>query len=99
MADKINWSSQNAGANSRRMNISSESRPEVYEIRVKGQLDSHWSDWLEGMEVRLLENGEMILFGPIIDQAALIGVLNKLSWLNLSLVSVNEINQIQEEKK
>ncbi len=39
---------------------------EFYEIHVKGQLNESWSDWLDGMEVRLLENGEMILYGHII---------------------------------
>lgn len=63
-----------------------------FEIRVRGHLNSHWSDWLEGLEVKHLENGEMILFGPIIDQAALLGILNKLSYLNLALLSVNEVN-------
>jgi hypothetical protein len=62
-----------------------------YEIHVAGQLDSRWSEWLEGLEVRLLENGEMILSGPILDQAALLGILNKLSRLNLTLLSVNKI--------
>jgi hypothetical protein len=64
-----------------------------FEIHVKGQLNSRWSEWLEGLEVKLLENGEMILFGPIVDQAALIGVLNKLSRLNLTLQSVNEVKR------
>jgi hypothetical protein len=67
---------------------------ESYEIHVKGQLDSRWSEWLEGLEVKLLENGEMILFGPIKDQAALMGVLNKLSHLNLTLLSVNKVNNV-----
>ncbi len=61
-----------------------------FEIRVRGYLNGHWSEWLEGLEVKLLENGEMILFGPVVDQAALLGVLNKLNYLNLSLLSVNE---------
>lgn len=64
-----------------------------YEIRVKGQLDESWSDWLEGLEVKLLENGEMILSGYIRDQAALMGVLNKSYGLNLALLSVSEIQQ------
>ena len=64
-----------------------------FEIHVKGQLDSRWSDWLEGLELKLLENGEMILFGPIVDQAALMGILNKLSRLNLTLLSVNKVNK------
>ncbi len=62
-----------------------------YEIHVKGQLDQSWSDWLEGLELRLLDNGEMILFGQIGDQAALMGILNKIYRLNLSLLSVSDI--------
>jgi hypothetical protein len=65
----------------------------LFEIRVKGQLNSQWSEWLDGMEVKLLANGEMILFGPILDQAALMGVLNKLSRLNLAILSVNEVKR------
>lgn len=66
----------------------------TFEIRVRGYLNSRWSEWLEGLEVKYLENGEMILFGPIIDQAALLGILNKLSYLNLALLSVNEVKTI-----
>jgi hypothetical protein len=69
---------------------SDNSEARFVEIRVKGHLDSKWSQWLEGFEVRLLENGEMILFGPIVDQASLMGVLNKLGRLNLTLLSLNE---------
>jgi hypothetical protein len=61
-----------------------------YEIHVRGQLDESWSDWLEGLEVKLLDDGEMILSGYIADQAALMGVLNKLYGLNLALLSVSE---------
>jgi hypothetical protein len=63
----------------------------VYKIHVQGQLDSHWSDWLEGLKVLHMENGESILYGCIADQAALMGILNKLNRLNINLVSVNEI--------
>jgi hypothetical protein len=69
---------------------SDNSEARFVEIRVKGHLDSKWSEWLEGFEVRLLENGEMILFGPIVDQASLMGVLTKLGRLNLTLLSLNE---------
>ena len=48
-----------------------------YQIRVRGHLSPDWSDWFEGLELELLENGEMILCGPIADQAALIGVLTR----------------------
>jgi len=68
-------------------------RTEFYEIRVKGHLSQDWSDWLEGLELKLLEDGEMILSGNIVDQAALMGVLNKLNRLNLTLLSVNNVNR------
>ncbi len=64
-----------------------------FEIHVKGHLDDSWSDWLEGLEVKLLEPEEMILFGHISDQAALMGILNKLYRLNLTLLSLSEVNQ------
>ena len=64
-----------------------------FEIHVKGHLDDSWSDWLEGLEVKLLDNGEMILYGHIGDQAALMGILNKLYRLNLALLSVSEVQQ------
>lgn len=63
-----------------------------FEIHVRGQLDESWSDWLEGLEVKLLENDEMILEGHIGDQAALMGILNGLYGLNLILLSVRMIN-------
>jgi hypothetical protein len=71
--------------------LSTGTRGGCFEIHVKGQLDESWSDWLEGLDVTLLENGEMILSGHIGDQAALMGTLNKLYGLNLTLLSVNKI--------
>ena len=64
-----------------------------YEIRIKGHLDESWSDWLEGLEMKLLDNGEMILSGYIKDQAALMGTLNKIYGLNLVLLSLSEVGQ------
>jgi hypothetical protein len=64
-----------------------------FEIHVKGHLDDSWSDWLEGLEVKLLDTGEMILFGHIGDQAALMGILNKLYRLNLTLLSLSKASQ------
>ncbi len=64
-----------------------------YEIRVRGQLSKDWSDWFEGLELRPLENGEMILNGRIADQAALMGILNKLYRLNLTLLSFNQAKE------
>ncbi len=75
----------------------------LMEIRVRGQLNDEWRDWFENMDLRLLENGEMILSGAIADQAALMGTLNKLNRLNLTLLSVNEVSQpksnIEKEKE
>ena len=64
-----------------------------FEIRIKGHLDESWSDWLEGLEMKLLDNGEMILSGYIKDQAALMGTLNKIYGLNLVLLSLSEVGQ------
>ncbi|RPI86847.1 MAG: hypothetical protein EHM41_07080 [Chloroflexi bacterium] len=71
----------------------------MYEIHVKGHLDSSWSDWLEDLEVKLIENGEMILTGPIIDQAALMGVLYKINRLNLTLLSVFRTEMINVRRQ
>ncbi len=73
-----------------RENEITESRSEGnwYEIRVRGQLSQDWSDWFEGLTFKPLENGEMLLSGRIVDQAALLGVLTKLNRLNLALISV-----------
>ncbi len=60
-----------------------------YEIRVRGHLGPDWSDWFEGLALLPLENGEMLLSGRIVDQAALLGVLIKLNRLNLALLSVS----------
>jgi hypothetical protein len=71
-------------------NSSAGLRADFYEIHIKGQLDESWTDWLEGMEVKLLDDGGMILSGYLEDQAALLGTLNKLYGLNLALLSVSK---------
>ncbi len=64
-----------------------------YEIRVKGHLGPEWADWFDGLEFKLLEDGQMLLFGRILDQAALIGVLTRLNRLNLALLSVTSLGE------
>jgi hypothetical protein len=64
----------------------------LYEIRLKGHLDDRWSDRFEGLTITLEENGETLLTGPVIDQAALHGLLKKVRDLGMPLVSVNFIN-------
>lgn len=73
--------------------VSSHSGGGCFEIRVKGHLNNQWSEWLEGLEMKLYESGETILTGNIVDQAALLGVLNKLNRLNLTLLSVTKVDQ------
>lgn len=68
-----------------------QTQPVLYEIRVAGHLSTHWADWFEGLTIILLEDGDTILTGPVIDQAALFGLLKKARDLGLSLVSVNAI--------
>ena len=62
-----------------------------YKIRVKGHLDERWSDWFDGLEIANLANGETMLYGNIVDQAALHGVLAKVRDLNLALVAVSSV--------
>jgi len=64
----------------------------LYEIRLKGHLVDRWSDRFEGLTITLEENGETLLTGPVIDQAALHGLLKKVRDLGMPLVSVNFIN-------
>jgi hypothetical protein len=61
---------------------------EYYEIRVRGELDSHWSVWFEGLALTSLGNGETLIAGEIQDQAALHGVLARIRDLGLPLISV-----------
>lgn len=62
----------------------------VYQLRIKGLLDSSWSEWLGGLEIEPLENGETVLSGPIRDQSALHGLLNKIRDLGLPLIAVEQ---------
>jgi hypothetical protein len=62
-----------------------------YKIQVKGHLDERWSDWFDGLEITNLENGEAMLYGDIVDQAALHGVLARVRDLNLALVAVSSV--------
>ena len=61
---------------------------EFYRIRVKGFLEGSWSEWFEGLALTAEDNGEMVLSGPIVDQAALHGVLARVRDLGLPLLSV-----------
>jgi hypothetical protein len=61
---------------------------QVYEIRIQGHLGPDWTDWFEGLTITLAENGETVLTGPVLDQAALFGVLRKVRDIGMPLLSV-----------
>jgi hypothetical protein len=64
-------------------------QPLVYQIRLKGHLGSQWTDWFGGLTVTQEDNGETSLTGPVVDQAALHGLLKKVRDLGMPLISVN----------
>ncbi len=63
-------------------------QPPVYQIRIKGHLGREWADWFEGLTLTALDNGETLLTGAVVDQAALYGVLRKVRDVGLPLLSV-----------
>jgi hypothetical protein len=64
---------------------------QCYKIRLKGHLDNRWSGWFEGLTITLEEDGDTLLTGPVVDQAALHGLLKKVRDLGLPLVSVSPL--------
>jgi len=64
-------------------------QPVIYQIRIRGHLDQCWSDWFEGLTLLALENGDTLLTGPVLDQAALYGILKKVRDAGLPLLAVN----------
>ncbi|CAG0926976.1 hypothetical protein TFLX_00287 [Thermoflexales bacterium] len=71
--------------------------PNLYEIRLAGHLEARWADRFGGLTITLAQNGETLLSGPVIDQAALHGLLKKVRDLGLPLISVNRVKPDQSE--
>ena len=62
--------------------------PQLYQIKLRGHLDSQWADWFGGLTVALTDDGDTLLTGPVADQAALHGLLRKVRDLGLTLLAV-----------
>jgi hypothetical protein len=82
--------------------MSNEFKPEtasaqatVYQIRIKGHVSRRWMDWFAGLTITLEDNGETLLNGPLLDQAALYGLLRTVRDLGLPLLSVMSVEPDQ----
>ena len=64
----------------------------AYQIRIKGHLGLQWTDWFGGLAITLEDDGDTLLTGPVVDQAALHGLLKKVRDLGMPLISVSPVN-------
>jgi hypothetical protein len=71
--------------------------PGFYAIRIKGHLDSRWAGWFEGLTITLEDNGSTLLTGPVVDQAALHGLMRKVRDLGLPLLSITLVEPEQAD--
>ena len=67
-------------------------QPMVYQIRIKGHLDRRWTEWFGDVSITLEDDGEMLLTCPVVDQAALYGLLRKVRDLGMPLISAIRVN-------
>jgi hypothetical protein len=73
--------------------------PEIYEIRIQGHLQDKWAEWFYGLTLTREDDGSTTLYGPLPDQTALHSILQKISNMNLKLISVSEIKPEPENEK
>ena len=66
-------------------------QPTIYHIRLKGHLGDQWTDWFGGLSITLENNGETLLTGPVVDQAALHGLLRQVRDVGMPLLSVSRV--------
>jgi hypothetical protein len=72
-------------------------QPMIYQITIEGHLGQKWTDWFDGLVITLEDDGNTHLTGPVVDQAALHGLLKKVRDLGMSLISVCPVSQNQDE--
>ncbi len=77
--------------------ITTPSEPMIYQIKIEGHLGPQWTDWFGGLMISLEEGGETLLTGPVVDQAALYGLLKKVRDLGMPLLSVVRVNPRQSK--
>ncbi len=73
--------------------------PNFYHIRVNGHLDDSWAEWFDGLSISNQENGDALLSGLIQDQTALHGILNRISNLGLTLISLEAVREEDQIEK
>jgi hypothetical protein len=76
---------------------------DIYELRIQGHLEDHWSEWLGGLAVQRQEDGTTVLVGRVVDQAALHGVISRIRDLGVPLLSVgrpaDDINEGVDDER
>lgn len=78
-------------------NKSESNEPTIYQIRIGGRLGEQWTAWFTQMTLTLADNGDTLLTGPVVDQAALHGLLRKVRDLGLPLISVVQLQSGNED--
>ena len=73
--------------------------PGRYEIRLQGHLDARWTAWFDGLSLSHGSDGTTIIRGPVVDQAALHGLLKKVSDLGLPLIAVTQVDPATKEEE
>ncbi len=85
---------------SQKQSIRTDSRQQrVYQIRIEGHLGQQWADWFGEVTITLADNGNTLITGAVIDQAALYGWLRKVRDLGMPLVSLNQIITMEKENE
>ena len=81
---------------SKRYPVGETSRPTIYQIRIAGHLGQQWAEMFDGLTISLEENGDTLISGAVIDQAALHGLLRKVRDLGMTLISVNVVGPVAQ---